>query len=180
MRGTKRPRDPVILERRFYPKGALIIGEGEEGSTAFLIQSGSVQVFSNHNGKKVILCNLGIGDIFGESSLIRDVPRSASVEAAENCNLIIITRSALKDKIERSDPTIRAILNMLVRRIQQGNDSLMNKKPTFEDLQESLIMLYEEVLSGLPKTKKPHFRQEVLPMVEQINQKMAEYKAMKE
>ncbi len=65
---------------------------------------------------------------------------------------------------------------MLIKRIQQGNDSLMNKKPTFEDMQEGLLYIYEELLSKLPKTQKPHFRQEALPLIEELNAKLSEYK----
>ncbi len=174
----RKPNDTIILERRFFPKGSVIIHEGEEGTSAFLIQSGSVQIYSTHNDRKVVLSSLKTGEIFGEMSLIRDQPRAASVEAVEDCTLIVITRQSLKAKLDSSDATIRAILMMLIRRVQQGNDSLMNKKPTFEDLQEGMLALYEEVLAGLPKPEKPHFRQEVLPLIEQINEKMAEYKAM--
>ena len=176
----KKPHDTVILERRFVPRNTHIITEGEEGTSAFLIQAGTVEIFSTHNDKKVVLGTLKTGEIFGEMSLIKDMPRSASVEALEDCNLIVITRQSLKAKLDSTDATIRAILMMLIRRIQQGNDSLMNKKPTFEDLQDGLLALYEEVLSDLPKLKKPHFRQEVLPLIEELNQKMAEYKAMSE
>lgn len=176
MPGTKLPRDTVILERRFAAQGEIIIREGEDGTTAFLIQSGSVEVYSIHNEKKIVLSTLQTGEIFGETSLLRDQPRSANVAALEPCNLIVITRQALKDKVEKTDPTIRAILGMLIRRVQQGNDSLMNRKPTFEDLQEGLYLLYEELLSELPKLQKPHFRNEVLPLIEQINQKLSQYR----
>lgn len=176
----KKPHDTVILERRFVPRNTHIITEGEEGTSAFLIQAGSVEIFSTHNNKRVVLGTLKTGEIFGEMSLIKDMPRSASVEAIEDCTLIVITRQSLKAKIDSTDATIRAILMMLIRRVQQGNDSLMNKKPTFDDLQESLLVLYEDVLSGLPKTTKPHFRQEVLPLIEELNQKMAEYKSQTE
>ncbi len=109
MFGTKKPRDTVILERRFVPRYTHIITEGEEGSSAFLIQAGSVEISSTHNGRKVVLGNLQTGEIFGEMSLIRNTPRTATVEALEDCNLIIITRQALKAKLDGSDPTIRAI-----------------------------------------------------------------------
>lgn len=177
---NRTPKDTVILERRFYPKGGTIISEGDEGTSAFLIQSGSVRIFAKQGDKEVTLTTLGMGEIFGEMSLIRDIPRSASVQALEDSQMIIITRQSLKDKLEKTDVTIRAILMMLIRRIQQGNDSLMNKKPTFEDLQESLFVLYEDVLSALPKPQKPHFREEVLPLIEKVNEKMAHYKAMTE
>lgn len=174
----KRPHDTVILERRFVAKGTNILREGEDGSSAFLIQSGSVQIYSMHNERKVQLAMLGVGNIFGETSLILNTKRTASAEAAEDCNLIVITRQALKDKMERSDPTIRAILQMLMKRLQQGNDSLMGKRPTIEDMQEGLVYIYEKLTEELPKTDKPHFRQEVLPLIEQINAKLSHYKTL--
>ena len=67
---------------------------------------------------------------------------------------------------------------MLMKRLQQGNDSLMSKRPTIEDMQEGLVFIYEKMMQELPKTDKPHFRQEVLPLIEEINQKMSQYKAL--
>ena len=37
-------RDTVILERRYVPKGTLVLKEGEDGNCAYLVQSGSVTV----------------------------------------------------------------------------------------------------------------------------------------
>lgn len=178
MTGIKRPHDTVILERRFFAKGTNILREGEDGSSAYLIQSGSVMIYSIHNERKIVLANLGVGDIFGETSLILNTVRTASVEALEDCNLIVITRQVLKDKMDKSDPTIRALLQMLMRRLQQGNDSLMGKRPTIEDMQEGLVFIYEKMITELPKTDKPHFRQEVLPLIEEINNKLSQYKAL--
>ena len=173
----KRPNDTVILERRYAAKGTNIIREGEEGASAFLIQSGSIDIYLLHSDRKVVLATLGPGDIFGEASLIMETPRTASAEAAEDTNLIVITRQVLKDKLERSDQTIRAILQMLMRRLQRGNDSLMSKRPTVEDMQEGLIFIYEKLMTELPKTDKPHFRQEVLPLIEELNNKLTQYKS---
>ncbi len=178
MPGIKRPHDTVILERRFFAKGTNILREGEEGTSAFLIQSGSVIIYSTHNERKITLATLGVGNIFGETSLILNTPRTASVEAAEDSTLIVITRQTLKDKMEKSDATVRALLQMLMKRLQQGNDSLMSKRPTIEDMQEGLVFIYEKMMQELPKTDKPHFRQEVLPLIEEINQKMSQYKAL--
>ena len=177
MTRAKRPNDTVILERRFFVHGANIFREGDEGSSAYLIQSGSVDIFSMHHGKKVVLATLKAGDIFGEISLICDVPRSASVDAAEDCNLIVLTRQSLKDKMDQSDPTIQALIKMLIKRVQNGNDNVMNKNITFEDVSEGLICVYENILERLPSASKILFREDVLPLIEQVNTKMGEYNA---
>jgi CRP-like cAMP-binding protein len=109
-------------------------------------------------------------------SLIRDMPRSASVEAITDCLVIIITRPVLKEKLDKSDATVRAILAMMIKRVQSGNDSLANKRPTLEDLQENLVLLYEEVMSTLPTDRKPFFRDEMLPLIEDITDRMKKFK----
>ncbi len=111
----------MILERRYVPKGTVVIKEGEEAYAAFLIQSGSVRVFQERNGKKVELAILGMGEICGEMALINDKPRGASVETAEDCNLVVITRSAFEDKLKNTDTTIQAIVKMLIKRVESAN-----------------------------------------------------------
>ena len=42
------PKERVVLERRFVSKGSVIIEEGDEGYSAYLIQSGEVEVYSEN------------------------------------------------------------------------------------------------------------------------------------
>ena len=70
------PKGPVILERRYVPKGTVIMREGE-CYAAFLIQSGTVSIYSASGGRDVELARLGIGEICGEMALLNDAPRTA-------------------------------------------------------------------------------------------------------
>lgn len=112
----------VILERKFVAKGSIIIQEGDDAYSAYLIQSGGVRVFTKRNGQEHDLSQLGVGDICGEMALIEDNSRSATVQATEDCNLIVITRSAFEEKLKNSDPTIQAIVKMLITRMIESND----------------------------------------------------------
>ena len=169
-------KDTVILERRFVPAGKRILKEGEEGFCAYLIQSGKVQVYTEHNGKRVKLAELGTGQIFGELALIFDEPRSATVEAIEDCNFIIITRSNLKHKMERSDATIRAIMEMLTRRIVSTNNSLFCQNESIEDLMSASSIIYENVLKTLPRAQQNAFQDAVLPKLDACLEAMRDFK----
>ena len=73
------------------PKTTLIINEGDESHSLYLIQSGKVDVIvSNEDGKKMILTTLMKGDHFGELSLIDGEPRSATVIALEKSEFIVL------------------------------------------------------------------------------------------
>jgi len=127
-------RDRIILERRFVPKGSVIIEEGDEGYSAYLIQSGEVEVYSlNEEGREISLARLGTGEICGEMALISDGIRTASVRAVQDCNLVIITRVAFKEKLKRSDTTIQAVVHMLIRRIISSNKERLDQAEYEED-----------------------------------------------
>ena len=161
-------KDSIILERRFVPEGTLIMRQGDPGNCAYLVQSGSVSVFSEYDGKRVELAKLELGQIFGEMALIFDDPRTASVKALEDTNLIIITRKSFKQKIERSDPTIRAIVEMLTQRMMTANNAVMKKKTNTADLIETVRIIYQNVLSTLPREQQHDFQNTVLPKLDEF------------
>lgn len=117
--------DAHILERRAVPKGTFVMREGDPGNCAYLIQSGVVKVFTEKDDKKTVLATLEAGEIFGEMALVFDEPRSASVVAAEETNLIVITREMFKQKLHKTDPTIKAIIGMLIKRVTQTNERVV-------------------------------------------------------
>ncbi len=157
---------PIILERRFVPAGTLIMKQGEAGNSAYLIQSGSVEVTTAHEEKKIVLAKLEMGQIFGEMALIFDEPRVASVTALEDCNLIVITRQSFKQKLEKSDPTIRAIVQMFSQRMISANNAVINKKCDIADLVDTTRVIYQNVFSTLPRTQQRTFQNAVLPKLE--------------
>ncbi len=161
----KNGRDTVILERRFVPKTAMIMHEGEPGTCAYLIQSGVVRIITKNqeDGRDVELARLGAGQIFGEMALVFDAPRTASVQAAEDCNLVIITRESFRHKLKKSDPTVKAILEMLIRRIIDSNNTLINKKSDIDDMILTANTIYHNVIQALPRVQQRTFQNAVVP-----------------
>lgn len=157
-----------IHERKAYSKGALILKQGEDGHSAYLIQSGSVSIFTEQDGKKVELSRLKTGEIFGEMALVVNEPRAASVIAMEDTNVIVISRELYRDKLERTDPMMRAIVQMLVRRVTASNKAIFTKKTDIEDMVKTTQSVYEGVLSTLPRTQQRTFENAVYPRLEQF------------
>lgn len=158
----------AILERRYVPKGTMIVRAGDEGNSAFLIQSGQVRVFIMQGDKKVELAMLGPGQIFGEMALVFDERRTASVEATEETNLIVITRQILEEKLRRSDPTIRAIVPMLMKRILQSNNSLLSHHADVRMLVDVVRNIYDIIISSLPRVQQKSFENAVLPKLDEF------------
>jgi serine/threonine-protein kinase len=78
-----------------FPAGTLIVREGDEPDAAYIIEQGRCEVYKVLNGKRVILRELGPGDVFGETSIFTGVPRTASVVAIDHVRAASITRESL-------------------------------------------------------------------------------------
>ena len=132
---------------RTYPKGAIIVSEGDEGNSLFLIQSGSVKAFlSDENGKEVVLSTQRDGEYFGDLALFDDEPRSASVMALEPCKVMIITKAQLRDAI-KEDPEIGfTLLHGLAKRVRilTENVRTLALLDVFGRLSKTLYDLAEE------------------------------------
>lgn len=161
--------DTVILERRFAPKGQIVIKEGELGTQAYLIQSGQVKVYiTKDNGEEVELTRLDAGQIFGEMIFVFDRPRTASVKALSDTNLIVISKQQFDEKLRESDPTIRAVTQMLSQRIVDANNTLINKKSDFKDLKDTARIIYENIATKLPQNQLFNFENTVLPHLKDL------------
>lgn len=156
----------IILERRFVPEGTTIMREGEKADCAYLIQSGQASVYSDHDGKKIELAKLEQGQIFGEAALIFNAPRTASVDALDDMNLIVITRQTLEHKLNQSDPTIRALVEMLINRVVSVNNTILGSQSDSDDLLDTGKIIYENVLAALPEDQKDDFQKQVLPKLD--------------
>jgi CRP/FNR family transcriptional regulator, cyclic AMP receptor protein len=104
---------------RTYAKGAIIVSEGDEGNSLFVIQSGSVKAFlSDENGKEVVLSTQGPGEYFGDLALFDDEPRSASVMALQPCKVMIITKTQLREAIKEDPELGFSLLHGLANRVR--------------------------------------------------------------
>lgn len=81
---------------RPYPKGRLLIEEGDVGDTLYIILQGRLRAFSgNDDGREITFNDLVAGDHVGEMSLDGG-PRSASVEVVERTVCAVVTRRTLE------------------------------------------------------------------------------------
>ena len=92
------------------PPGADVIRQGESGDRFYVIASGRVRVTTNDRD----VGELGPGDSFGEIALLRDVPRTATVQAVEPTELLAIEREPFLEALT-GQPRSRVIASDLVQ-----------------------------------------------------------------
>lgn len=104
----------MVLEE--YSEGSLVLSEGDQGTSMYVIASGSVNVYTaGRDGKQVLLARLGTGDFFGEVSVLSGKPRTATITATEPTTLLRLDREQLADVI-REHPRVREVLEAFCRR----------------------------------------------------------------
>ena len=112
-----------VVER--YADGEIIVREGDAGREMYVIRQGQVEVTKSLGGNNVVLATLERGSFFGEMSLLESLPRSATVRAKGDTELLVIDPGALLLKIRR-DPTFAfEMLQHMSRRIRDLDDQLM-------------------------------------------------------
>ena len=166
-------KTPVIYDRLAFPKGKVIIHEGDTQTQAYLIQSGRVGVFTEADGRKVELAVLEAGEIVGETALISDGIRSASVEALEDCMLILISRAEFEERLANSDRAIRAVVQMLSKRVSESNSSIATKIAALKNLENAAAEVYEETKAEVPDIND----ERLLPKLKSLLKAIEEFKS---
>jgi len=82
-----------VMTVRKFPKDCMVIWAEDEGDSFFIIRSGEVKVTVNaSDGREVILSSLGVGDFFGDMSLLDSEPRSANVVTLSPTEALVLRR----------------------------------------------------------------------------------------
>src|SRR4026209_1294874 len=77
-------------------KADLIIREGDDAGPLFIIEKGRGRVFTALNGREHNLRFLREGAFFGELTILNGSPRTASVEAFTDCQLLSLEPAAVR------------------------------------------------------------------------------------
>lgn len=80
--------------KRLYGDGEVIVREGDPGESMFIVQRGRVVVTVGPQHKEV--AQIGVGGYFGEMSLLTGAPRSATVTAQGDCDVLEMSAEAFR------------------------------------------------------------------------------------
>ena len=114
--------------------GSKIIRERDPGQTMFVIVSGGVQVLKeDESGRQQFIASLKEGDVFGEIALIDDVPRTSSVIASSDVQLLAL------DKVDFRNTVLPMLGAEQIREIVQVSAFLKRNK-LFADWHDSALI----------------------------------------
>ncbi|MGH8823761.1 MAG: MFS transporter [Jiangellaceae bacterium] len=91
------------LETVSVPEGTVVVRQGDVGDRFYVIESGTVDVI----GDGRLVATLGRGEGFGEIALLRRVPRTATVRAADELRLQALGRDHFLPVVTGYTPSAR-------------------------------------------------------------------------
>ncbi len=101
----------------FFKDGDVIIQEGDVDNTFMLIRSGRVKVSTKNKkdtSKTIELGILGEGSFFGEVSMLTKMPRTATVTAQGQVELMVLTSEKFLE-IAKQYPTVKKVVEAYLK-----------------------------------------------------------------
>jgi len=98
------------------PRGTVLMRQGDDGSSMFVIVDGKARVTLHGRGGETTVATLAAGDIFGEMSLMTGARRSATVTAARKLTALEITKAAFEALLARDPDLIRRFAETVEQR----------------------------------------------------------------
>jgi CRP/FNR family cyclic AMP-dependent transcriptional regulator len=113
------------LEVLSIPAGQMVFEYGDPGDSLFLVRSGAAEVFfRDDTGERIVLERPSTGDFFGELSLLDGGPRSASVVASEDLEVLRLDREDLDEFLKRHPTAAISLLAATGRRLRHTAERL--------------------------------------------------------
>uniref|UniRef100_A0A671Z200 Rap guanine nucleotide exchange factor 4b n=1 Tax=Sparus aurata TaxID=8175 RepID=A0A671Z200_SPAAU len=142
---VKRELASVVIFESHAKAGTVLFNQGEEGTSWYIIQKGSVNVVIYGKG---VVCTLHEGDDFGKLALVTDSPRAASIVLREdNCHFL---------RVDKED------FNRILRDVEANTVRLKEHEQAVLVLEKSprttsLGTIKYTVISGTPEKILEHF-----------------------
>nr|WP_244327743.1 cyclic nucleotide-gated ion channel [Roseibium sp. RKSG952] len=108
-----------LLQAQRVRSGTVIAEKGAVADKMYFISEGEVEIVLKHQ-----TIRLDDGDFFGELALIHQKPRTATVRACRDCELLVLEAAALQKLMDRKPELTKKILKEAENRIQENLKSL--------------------------------------------------------
>jgi putative ABC transport system ATP-binding protein len=106
--------DKVLIER--HPAGTDVIRQGEQGDKFYIIRHGEAEVLVTQDGKTSKVATLKERDFFGETALMRNEPRNATVRTTVDSEFYVLGKDDFRDVVETSATFKDELLKVLFQR----------------------------------------------------------------
>jgi len=125
------PLDPAVLHGlqdelewiRLFA-GTPLFKQGDPGDSLYIVVSGRLRVaLTNAGGDQRAINEIGRGECVGEFALLTQEPRSATIYAIRDSNVVRLSQALFERLIRQHPQTMTQIARFIVRRVRAGERS---------------------------------------------------------
>jgi len=146
-----------LIKELNYKRNTVVISQGDDTRSLYIVLHGRLKVLaSDAEGNQTIFSFLGMGDFFGELSLLDDAPRSASVVTVEDAGLLHLSHQYFNDFIHKHPEICPLIFKALTSRIREMDKTIcdLTSLDVYGRLAQVLYKESSEALDGRIRTER--------------------------
>ena len=114
----------------------------------FVIISGRVEVTVRAgDGSAIRLADLGVGESFGEMSLLTNGPRTATVTACEETRVIELDKEPLRHAFEAKPSLVEELGRLLQKRAAERTQAMVGAPPASPEQQQDIFRTIRDFFS---------------------------------
>jgi CRP-like cAMP-binding protein len=151
-----------------FAEGEVLFTEGDTPDCVFRLLSGTVEIFRELDGERILLGRVGAGQFIGEMGVVENCPRSATARAASEVVVEIFTPAEFFDQIAGSPRTARELIHRLSRRLREADDRIVDDErrrgrtyATHTDGQTTLVPVHNAYLAAKKPWLQRQFQQKL-------------------
>ena len=104
--------------------GEYLIRENEESTEMYFLQKGTCAVFKRQGDAEKQIGTIYAGELVGEMSFLDREPRSASIKAISECELLAIPIAKFEKYFDEQPSWYKALVNTLLDRLRKANNRI--------------------------------------------------------
>jgi DNA-binding response OmpR family regulator len=162
------PADEPIIEILPLTKGQYLFKQGEAAKSAYILNSGTIGIFKEHDGKRVPVARVKKGEFFGEMAIIDGRSRRNSAMALEDCTLSLVSKDMIEEKLAASDPLLRTVVHMLSNSMRVVHDAYGPKGRNISEAARDIKEQARHIDSYIESFAVPAVRQEGQPLARKL------------
>jgi len=116
------------MTRVSYPKGQVVFRVGDPGDAMYVVRAGQVELsVRDRLGDRIVLDHCEQGGFFGELSMFDGGARTATAEAAETTELLLLERADFLEFVRHQPDAALHLLAMIGKRLRKADQLLRGR-----------------------------------------------------
>lgn len=116
-------KEPAEFYLKFLAAGDILLKEGDKAEFVYFVKKGELKAFRVKDSQEVTLGAVQVGEFVGEMAYINGEPRSATVMATADCELIEVPIGTFDSVLFKRPAWSKALMLTLAKRVKAANTS---------------------------------------------------------